>query len=327
MAPPKSPVIDPGLWEAADFAGPEEWTLQLESATLAELDAALRRIGAAAADPQTLVREDFPLPSFTTQAAAIRRQLWRGRGFVVLRGLPADRYNDEEMRTLYWGICTHLGVIVPQTVRGDRLYSVRDEGYDMARDYGTAGVRTSKTRAAIDFHTDSPARLAGHTPDVVGLLVLRPARAGGESALVSGPAVHNVILRERPDLLDRLYEPFWMDRRIELPPGEAPVVQAPVFAFRETLQVRFLRLYIEKGHEMAGMPLTEQEVAALNYLGEVARRPALTVAMDLQRGDIQLLNNIFLLHSREQYEDHPEPERKRHYVRIWLVRGPEPGDS
>jgi alpha-ketoglutarate-dependent taurine dioxygenase len=100
-----------------------------------------------------------------------------------------------------------------------------------------------------------------------------------------------------------------------------------VFAFRETLQVRFLRLYIEKGHEMAGMPLTEQDVAALNYLGEVARRPALTVAMDLQRGDIQLLNNIFLLHSREQYEDYPEPERKRHYVRIWLVRGPEPGDS
>jgi hypothetical protein len=316
--PATDPIRGPGTWQASDFTGPEDWTLTLSDAVLAELDCALTDVQAAGAPVTTLTVRDFPLPSFASEAAAIRDRLWNGSGFVVLRGIAAERYSQEEMLMLYWGICSHLGIVLPQTVRGDRIYSVRDEGYNLERDYGAAGVRTSKTTSAFGFHTDSPSRLAGHTPDVIGLLVLRTARAGGESALVSAAAAHNVMLHERPEYLRRLYEPFWVDRRAELPPGEPPVLPVPVFAFDGRLAVRYVRLYIDKGHQIAGAPLLESDRAALDYFEEVMKRPALALRLELHRGDIQLVNNVFLLHGRTHYEDYPEPHLKRHYVRLWL---------
>ena len=42
--------------------------------------------------------------------------------------------------------------------------------------------------------------------------------------------------------------------------------------------------------------------------------------MDFRPGDIQLLNNAVILHSREAYDDYDEPERKRHLLRLWLQR-------
>jgi alpha-ketoglutarate-dependent taurine dioxygenase len=202
---------------------------------------------------------------------------------------------------------------------GDLLYSVRDEGLTLERDYGRAGVRTSKTRAAFQFHTDSPSRLAGHTPDYIGLLVLRIAKSGGETALVSGYEAHNILAAERPDLLERLYRPFWVDRRAELPPGEAPVLATPVFTREDgQLRVRYLRFYIAKGHEWKGAPLTSGELEALDALDEVLNRPGLAMGVAPEPGDIQLVNNRFVLHSRTAYDDFSDPELKRHYLRIWL---------
>jgi hypothetical protein len=213
----------------------------------------------------------------------------------------------------------HLGTILPQNLRGDRLYSVRDEGIRMEADYGQTGVRFSKTNAAFDFHTDSPSRVAGHTPDFIGLLVLRSAKTGGESALVSGYALHNILLQERPDVLRRLYQPFWVDRRAELPPGEDPVLPVPVLAWNGSLTVRYLRFYITKGQEFKGLPLSGADIEALDVFEEVMRRPEVPVMLPLERGDLQLISNTFLLHSRTGYEDFAEPERKRHYLRLWLA--------
>jgi hypothetical protein len=199
------------------------------------------------------------------------------------------------------------------------LYSVRDEGIRVEADYGQTGVRFSKTNAAFDFHTDSPSRVAGHTPDVIGLFVLRSAKTGGESALVSGYTLHNILREERPEVLRRLYQPFWVDRRAELPPGEEPVLPVPVFTFDGSLTVRYLRFYITKGQEWRGEPLKSADVAALDTFEEVMRRPGVAVTVPMERGDLQLTSNTFLLHSRTNYEDYAEPERKRHYLRLWLA--------
>jgi len=289
----------------------EETRQELKSAV-----AHARQHGAAAA---TLQRDDFPLPSFAATAAEIRRRLRHGSGFVVLRGLNLDDYTEDEARLLYAGLGTHVGAILPQNLRGERLYSVRDEGIRMEAEYGRTGVRFSKTNAAFDFHTDSPSRVAGLTPDFIGLLVLRTAKSGGESALVSGYALHNILRAERPDVLKRLYQPFWVDRRAELPPGEEPVLPVPVFAFNGRLTLRYLRFYITKGQEWKGEALTAADVEALDVFEEVMRRPDVAVLVPLERGDIQLISNIFLLHSRASYEDGAEPELKRHYIRLWLA--------
>ena len=128
---------------------------------------------------------------------------------------------------LYWGLGSHLGRPVPQKVDGGLLYSVRDEGYNLERDFGAAGVRTSKTTAGFNFHTDSPSLLAGYTPDIVCLLALQSAKSGGESAILSANTVHNILLVERPEYLERLYAPYHVDRRAELPPASRPRCPRP----------------------------------------------------------------------------------------------------
>jgi hypothetical protein len=317
---PHAKLFDgPQAWTARDFSGPGDWLLSLGEETRRELKAAVAHARLHSADAAKLKREDFPLASFALTAVEIQRRLRNGSGFVVLRGLALDDYSEDEARLLYAGLGTHLGTILTQNLRGDKLYSVRDEGIRVEAEYGRTGVRFSKSSAAFDFHTDSPSRVAGHTPDVIGLLVLRTAKAGGESALVSGYALHNILRDERPDVLHRLYQPFWVDRRAELPPGEEPVLPVPVFTFDGQLTVRYLRFYITKGQEWKGELLSSADLEALDVFEEVMRRPDVSVTIPLERGDIQLVSNTFLLHSRTSYEDYAEPERKRHYLRLWLA--------
>lgn len=256
-------------------------------------------------------RTELDAASFARRAPDILNELRKGRGFVVLRGLTLDEFIQG---------CPHLGQIIPQTNAGDLLYSVRDEGLRIESDYGKPGVRTSKTNAGFEFHTDSPSRLAGHTPEFIALYVLQVAKSGGESALVNAYAIHEIIERERPDLLARLYEPYWVDRRAETPPGEEPIVPVPVFSRDESgaLTVRYLRLYISKGHEQRGTQLAGKDLEAIDFLESVMNRPGLPLTLPMDRGDVQIVNNRFVLHSRTEFVDYPEPERKRHYVRIWL---------
>src|SRR5579864_941124 len=252
--PYKAPITGPAVWKGSDFSSPSDYWYYLSSETIAELDSALRRIRESGEKP----RADtwVALPSFENDAEALREELRFGSGFVVVKGLPIDRYTEEEARLIYWSLGAHLGRAIPQTMQGDLLYSVRDQGYNLERDYGAAGVRTSKTTGGLNYHTDSPPLLAGYTPDIVCLLALQTAKSGGESSIVSANTAHNILLQERPDHLDRLYAPYHMDRRAELPPGEAPTLPVPVFAYNGRLAVRYLRLYITKGHEVAGAPLT-----------------------------------------------------------------------
>src|SRR3954452_19662088 len=236
------------------------------------------------------------MESLPNRVETLRHDLRQGRGFVVVRGVPAGAYVS---------VCQMFGEIVPQTVAGDTVYSVRDEGLSIDRDYGRPGVRTSKTRAGFSFHTDSPSRLAGHTPDYVALYVLQTAKSGGESLVVNGYMVEEAMSRERPDLLERLYQPFWMDRRAELPPGEEPILPVPVLTRSgnpSELRVRYLRLYIVKGQKLRGEPLNAKDIEALDFFDSVMNRPGGAVTIPLERGDIPIINNTFLLHSRNTYE-------------------------
>jgi len=51
---------------------------------------------------------------------------------------------------------------------------------------------------------------------------------------------------------------------------------------------------------------------------DIANSPEFYVEMDLRPGDVQLLNNAVILHSREAYTDFDDADRKRHLLRLWL---------
>jgi alpha-ketoglutarate-dependent taurine dioxygenase len=313
-----APFEGRGAWRGADFADPEAWTYHLGPPAVADFDEAMRRVRDAGKEIPTLTTADFPAPSFASDAATLRQDVESGRGFVVIRGLPIDRYTHEEAAIIYWGIATHLGEPIPQNAKDEYLFSVRDEGYNFQRDYGAAGVRISRTASAIEFHTDSSAAYAGYTPDIVSLLALQTAKSGGETAIVSAQTAHNILRQERPEYLKRLYAPYYFDRRAELRPGESPTILAPVFSYSGALSIRYFRFNLLRGHETAGAPLTPSDSDPLDFLESVCRREELAVTFQMERGDMQFVNNRFVLHSRTAFEDHAEPDRRRNFLRLWM---------
>ena len=69
---------------------------------------------------------------------------------------------------------------------------------------------------------------------------------------------------------------------------------------------------------LPGVPdMTRAQHAAFKAFRDIAGE--LHFAMDFRQGDMQLLNNAVVSHSRGEFEDWPEPENKRHLIRLWLT--------
>jgi hypothetical protein len=304
-------ITGPGAWVGAEIQDDGSWIYRLDAAQVEEIDAALAHAKRAGARIP-FAPELFPLPRFTSALGEILEEVENGRGFVLLRGLPRDRYTDDECELLYWGLGSHLGTPVSQNARGHLLGHVRDEGREIA----DPNARAYQTSQRMDFHTDM-------LPiDVLGLFCMRTAASGGESKVVSALTVHNVLLDERPDLLDALYGLFHLDWRGEEPAGEQPWFTLPMFSARDglvTTRICSLPYYDSAarfGKQYAPTPIQRE---ALETVQEIANRPHLMLSMNFEEGDIQLLNNHTTLHARTAYVDHEEPARQRHLLRMWIA--------
>ncbi len=303
---------DPRAWTAAMVDRPESWYHRLTGSTLALLDDKIR---ATASEPRPLTElrlSPQERSALGQDLESVRHTLEDGRGFVILDGLSPERYSPPQMQAGYWFLGQALGVPFEQNVQGTLLYGVRDTGQSLEQ-----GARFSVTSYESSFHTDNS---FGETVlDVVGLLCVQTARSGGVNQIVSACSALERLRAEHPDALAALRQPFHIDRRGGVRPGEGPTIQLPVVEeTRQGLVCRYLRYWIEAGHQKAGVPLTPAQVAALDGLDEVLRRPELRAEFALQRGQMLFLNNRWLLHNRTAFEDHPELERRRHLVRLWL---------
>ncbi len=306
---------DPSAWRGPELADDPRWIVTLSDAEIADLDRALRGFQARGVPLEAMTRENFPLPVFGAPLARHLDEITRGRGFVVLRGLPTARYSDEEVGWIFYGMGTHLGAPLGQNPRGDLLGHVHDQG----RPYGQIDVRGYETRAHLPFHTDGC--------EIVGLLCLRAAKSGGLSSLVSATAIHAEIARTRPECLAPLYRGYHYIRR-EAALSEAPVTpqRIPVFGVKDgAVSCRIVPNQIKAGAAKLGKPLEGIEKDALDQVVELSYSERFRLDMDLEPGDIQLCNNYTILHSRTEFEDWSDENRRRHMLRLWLsLREPRP---
>ena len=304
-------IAEPGAWIGPRIQNDSSWIHHVDAAVVKEIEAALahvKRIGAGI----PFAADAFPLPRFGVQLDCLLDEIENGRGFVLIRGIPRDRYTDGDCELIYWGIGAHLGTPVSQNARGHLLGHVRDEG----RIQADPNARAYQTNERMDFHTDML------PVDVLGLFCLRAARSGGASKLVSALTLHNVLCKERPDLLEALYGTFHVDWRGEEPAGEKPWFSLPMFSERDgrvTTRINSLPYYDSAARHGAQYGPTPIQRDALQAVQEIANRPELMLSMDFREGDIQLINNHILLHAREAYEDYPEPGRERHLLRMWIA--------
>jgi hypothetical protein len=306
--PPSQDI--PSAWHGSALsATPGQWTLNLTPEHIGELEAALQQ-----APPLPLIdRETFPLLTLAGVLESLRTELLTGRGFSLIRGLDLERYDDEQAAALFFGLGSHLGSARRQNAAGDILGHVRDVGAKGS----DSSKRIYQTSERQTFHTDSC--------DVVGLLCLREAKAGGDSLLVSAAGIYNAFLERRPDLLPCLFDPIATDRRGEVPDGMKPYFEIPVFTWHAgLLNIMYQRQYIESAQRFPdAMRLSDDHLAALDLFDELANDADLSLSMRLEPGDMQFVHNHSLLHDRTGFEDWPEPSRRRHLLRLWLSL---PGD-
>ncbi len=253
-------------------------------------------------------RHDFPLPTLGDVLQETLDELVRGRGLVLIRGLPVERYTREQVAVAFFGIGSHLGRAVSQNAKGHLLGHVQDIGLDPSN----PEHRIYATRARQRYHTDSC--------DIVGLMCLQTAKSGGESSVVSSVTIYNEMMARRPDLAEALAQPFYVDRKGEIPEGMLPFYRMAVFHCHEgLLSTIYSRDFIEAAQRFDEVPrLTPHQIEAMDLLGELAASAQLRLDMVLERGDVQFVHNHTILHARTAFEDHPEPERKRHLLRLWL---------
>ena len=308
---PGQPVADPAQWTGADLAANPRWIFPLEDEDIGALRDMARsvrtRIGD---DPNKLLALPsgaFDLGAFAPKVAAIRRELKDGLGAALLRRLPMEGMDLLEAATIYWGIGTHLGVACSNNPEGDMLGHVTDLGKTQ-KDPSSRGYQT---REEMAFHCDQST--------LVGLLCVRTPQSGGLSKIASSVAVYNEMLRRAPEAVALLSGTFCWTKHGEKDARSLDYYESPVFNFLDgKLCTAFGPTHILKGHQLPGVaPLTTAQRDALQLAKDIAEE--LHYSMTLQLGDMQFLNNMVAMHTRTEYEDWPEPQRKRLLWRLWLV--------
>ncbi|WP_275040645.1 TauD/TfdA family dioxygenase [Nocardiopsis xinjiangensis] len=237
----------------------------------------------------------------------VRESLVADPEFILLRGFPIDE-EPEVVEAAYWLFGTLIGQPVSQTRDGGFLTRVEDRGADI----GSPTQRGHRSSSELAYHADRT--------DVIGLLCVRPAAEGGESKLVSSKALHNIVLDEAPEILPVLYGEFPNDQRGEERPGRPGWCPLPVFSCTEgDFAARYVRRFIEDSQRHSDAPrLTRSQRRAMDLLDEILHRPGVALPMDLRPGDLQLINNFRLLHSRSAFKDTVGEGEGRLLLRLWL---------
>jgi hypothetical protein len=294
-------------WTADDMRDPAVWTEHFTASDLRELDAALRCAQSVSDNLLDIGADDFPLPTLHQRLQGLKQELVNGRGVVRLRGIERARYNNDEMCLIYWGIGAHLGKPWAQNAKGHVLGDVTDHGKP-ADDPTSRGNEIGGVK--LPFHCDGS--------DLVGLMCLDAGAEGGMSRIANCVALHNILVRERPDLAEALYGDLPYDFRGEQKPGARPYYAVPGFTDHDDrLFMRLIPPYIWASQRHPEAPrLTAKQNEALHWINDTAESGRFNVEMAFAPGDIQFINNYHVLHGRAAYQD--QPNKVRHLKRLWL---------
>jgi hypothetical protein len=133
-------------------------------------------------------------------------------------------------------------------------------------------------------------------------------------------AIHNELVRTDPDLAAALYDEFAYDFRGEEKAGSRPWYLMPLFTERKgRLFVRYIRPYILSARRHADAPApSEVATAAMDRVDAMCADPEFHLSMQLEPGDVQLVNNYHVLHARDAYTDDRATGAVRHLKRLWL---------
>ncbi|KAJ7868292.1 hypothetical protein B0H13DRAFT_1058935 [Mycena leptocephala] len=301
----------PSAWRAEDVRRDKSWMQRLAPDEVDGFRTALEHARKTNKPLLEMEQRDFPLPDTSRRALERAIRTTQGRwGMCLVQGFPTDEWTEADMRLAYWGMGLYMGVARTQNRASEVIGDVRDAGGS----YKVKGGRGYNTNAPLDFHQDSS--------DVVALLCRRTAKSGGTSKVVSSIAVRERVRELRPDLLPVLEDSSWFHSfQNAQDPCQPPFYRCPIFG---TAEGYFCARTNRKNTAAAQADflevprLTTQQQEALDLLDEIMPTDEYCYSMELERGDMQLLNSFVTLHSRTAFEDHADADEKRHLMRLWM---------
>lgn len=304
-----APVTTSAAWRGDELVKRNDWIFHLDSEQITELETLGAQLIADDPDLRRITLEDYPLDKCLAAVEDWKQRLKVGHGFVLVRGLRTHLYSDALSAAIYYVLGLHMGEPMRQNELGDlidHIYATSDKKLE------DPTALSKSIRDKLPFHSDSS--------DVVALMCLRPSREGGASRLVSGAAIYNEILARRPDLAPLLFEPFHWDWRRQDPEAPRDTYTSAIISIADGVFSMYAgSLYILTAQDYPQVPrLTEQQRELLALFEDITYEPGMAIDMDFRPGDIQWLSNHAALHSRTEFIDFPEPQRRRHLLRLWL---------
>lgn len=300
-------------WRAEDVSK-AAISVPLSAQQLDVLESAVQSVVDRGIAVEDITLNDFPLDQIQSAVDGWIDTVQQGRGLLVLQNVCPQRFSPDQCEILFYGLGCHFGEAQSQSQMGDKLGHVVNIGDKDERE------RAYRNSLELALHTDAS--------DIVGMMCLVKAERGGLSGYCSAPAIYNQLLQTQPELLDILFEGYYYHLFGEQAPGESPVTDRKIPVFSECdgyLSVNYLRSYIELAFEEMQQQKTPLEQRALDVFDQIADSPAFRLDFMLEPGEITFFNNYTVLHTRTEFFDAAEPERRRHLLRLWLkARHPRP---
>jgi alpha-ketoglutarate-dependent taurine dioxygenase len=248
------------------------------------------------------------------------------RGFILhLESEHESYFNYQELAEIPALMGTYFGNLLVQNEKGDKVIMV----YDRDR-LGSMfqGARYHQTREGGSIHTDNV-----NIPEpweYLFLSCLEPAEVGGENILVDGVKIHEILKNKYPRALKVLEENFYWEMR-----GVSDALyQAPIITYDKKGEplFRHLRPYMESAHVKASVPLTNDQLYALDVLDALTNSSEYQTRYRMRKGDILITRDAQVLHGRTCFSDAMEAVTfddyhqgkgnilKRTMERIWIKK-------
>jgi len=142
---------------AAAWYGPEmskrtDWQMPLSPAEIAEVEATTKALASREADIAAITAREFPLPTLAAKLKTrVEAEVLGGRGFLLLRGLPVERWTMRESATAFFGLGAHLGSARSQNGKGHVLGHVQDLAHDFSHSSSAAAVLSASRSLSVMF--------------------------------------------------------------------------------------------------------------------------------------------------------------------------------
>ncbi|KAK6343114.1 hypothetical protein TWF718_008487 [Orbilia javanica] len=305
-----SAVEGPLNWTSSDLTE-EDWLVQLDGGDVESVEAAMKSYLGKYDNVNHVSAETFPISdSLKTKMKQTVSNLYDRRGFAVVRGLDSSRYTPLERVVIFMGLSSYVGgKLGMQTLSRTGLAHLTN-----LRPLYAEGLIKSPgyTNVHMSFHND--------TAHIIALFVSGVAGNGGGSMIASSTKVYNELAATKPHTIKTLSEDWKLNSFSTHDFDSEAYYKRPLLWYEDGRPILFVARRPFTGSNLgdAPKPLTLLQAEALDSVHFTAQRHA--VRVQLQKGDIQFMNNLAVVHSREEFRDASigEGAERRHLIRAFI---------